>query len=355
MDGEQHRKVRALLQPAFMPETVNKWRGQIDAVIRDDMLLPMVSLKRADLMEFGLSFPIREMSALMGFPTADTGACRQYAAWTLAMLGGNQVGPAKAPEARRQALTMFPQRWLEDDTAGWSSVAGESGHSWRITASGERFRWREESFFDVAGPLIGNGMQWYLQGRDWGTFYVSQLYDVAGACAGRPVKGIVALDQAWMAGGGAIHFKKELVVIHGLHVIWWSFATIYTDGSWDAGSFMVGHGKLGYAIFQDHLDHTWTSTDIERYVEHKPGSYFVAHAQITVDGADTWEFIPDPRGEMVDFVGGFPITAQQEGRWRRVGDTRIPDRSLGWGESDRRNGSARNVFGADLGWQEARA
>ena len=103
MDGEQHRKVRALLQPAFMPETVNKWRGQIDAVIRADMLIPMVSLKKADLMEFGLSFPIREMYALMGFPTADTGACRQYAAWTLAMLGGNQVDPAKAPEARRQA------------------------------------------------------------------------------------------------------------------------------------------------------------------------------------------------------------------------------------------------------------
>jgi hypothetical protein len=53
-------------------------------------------------------------------------------------------------------------------------------------------------------------------------------------------------------------------------------------------------------------------------------------------------------GEMVDFVGGFPITAQQEGRWRRVGDRRTPDRSFGWGESDRRNGSARNVRGADI-------
>jgi hypothetical protein len=31
-----------------------------------------------------------------------------------------------------------------------------------------------------------------------------------------------------------------------------------------------------------------------------------------------------------------------------VGDTREPDRSLGWGETDRRNGSARDVRGADL-------
>ena len=35
MDGEQHRRVRALLQPAFMPETVNKWRPNIDRVIRE--------------------------------------------------------------------------------------------------------------------------------------------------------------------------------------------------------------------------------------------------------------------------------------------------------------------------------
>ncbi|WP_046481995.1 cytochrome P450 [Pseudomonas veronii] len=103
MDGEQHRSVRALLQPAFMPETVNKWRDKIDRVIRKDFLEPMVTLKKADLMDFGLNFPIREMYALMGFPEDDTQTYRQYAAWALAMVGGNQIDPAKAPEARRQA------------------------------------------------------------------------------------------------------------------------------------------------------------------------------------------------------------------------------------------------------------
>jgi cytochrome P450 len=103
MDGEQHRSVRALLQPAFMPETVNKWRDKIDRVIRKDFLEPMVTLKKADLMDFGLNFPIREMYALMGFPEDDPQTYRQYAAWALAMVGGNQIDPAKAPEARRQA------------------------------------------------------------------------------------------------------------------------------------------------------------------------------------------------------------------------------------------------------------
>jgi hypothetical protein len=248
----------------------------------------------------------------------------------------------------KQAMTLFPERKLKGDTAVWSSVAAEPGNPWQITASGERMTWNEEALFDLQGPLIGQGMQWYLPGEDWGTFYVSQLYDMSGTCEGRPVKGVIALDQAWMAEGGAIHFKKDLVVNNKMHVIWWSFATIYKDGTWDAGSFMVGHENLGYAIFQDHTGQVRTTTSIEGTVVHKPGSYFADTVRIVLEGQEEWEYLPDPRGEMADFVGGFPITAQQEGRWRRVGDTREPDRWMGWGESDRRNGSARNVRGTDL-------
>lgn len=247
-----------------------------------------------------------------------------------------------------RATTMFPKRWLESDTAYWSNLDDEQGQPWQISASGERLTWKEEGFLELAGPLLGNGFQWYLPGEDWGTFYVSQLYDIAGRCNGRAVKGIIALDQAWMAEGGAIHYKKDLIVNNKMHVLWWTFATVYKDGTWDVGSVMVGHENLGYAIFQNEKGEVRCSTDIEGEVRHKPGSYFAESARVIVDGEEEWEFLPDPRGDMVDFVGGFPITAQQEGRWRRVGDTREPDRWFAWGESDRRNGSARNVFGSDL-------
>lgn len=103
MDGEQHRRVRALLQPAFMPDTVNKWRPNIDRVIREDFLLPLVGDKRAELMDFGLNFPIREIYALMGFPENDPARYKQYASWALAILGGNQIDPAKAADARKLA------------------------------------------------------------------------------------------------------------------------------------------------------------------------------------------------------------------------------------------------------------
>ena len=38
MDGDAHRRARNLLQPVFMPETVNRWRPEIDRVIRQDFL-----------------------------------------------------------------------------------------------------------------------------------------------------------------------------------------------------------------------------------------------------------------------------------------------------------------------------
>ena len=96
MDGDAHRRVRALLQPVFMPESVNRWRPEIDRVIREDFLEPLVPKKQAELMDFGLYFPIRELYALMGFPTDDTAKFNQYNVWALSMVAGNQIDPEKA-------------------------------------------------------------------------------------------------------------------------------------------------------------------------------------------------------------------------------------------------------------------
>jgi cytochrome P450 len=102
MDGDMHRNVRALLQPAFMPETVNKWRPKIDRIMREEFLQPMVAAKQADLMQFALDFPIRVIYGVMGFPE-DPAMYRQYAAWGLAILAANQIDPAKLADARREA------------------------------------------------------------------------------------------------------------------------------------------------------------------------------------------------------------------------------------------------------------
>lgn len=104
MDGEEHRNLRKLLQTAFMPQTVNKWKGSIDEVMRDKFIKPLIPKKKADIMNFGLHFPIRVMYALMGFPMDDEETYNKFAAWALVMVGGNQVDPDKIEEAKANAL-----------------------------------------------------------------------------------------------------------------------------------------------------------------------------------------------------------------------------------------------------------
>lgn len=105
MDGDAHKNIRNLLQPVFMPETVNRWKEtKIDRVIREEYIKPLVAAKSADLMGFGLYFPIRVIYALIGFPEDKPEEIEQYAAWALAILAGPQVDPEKAAAARGAAM-----------------------------------------------------------------------------------------------------------------------------------------------------------------------------------------------------------------------------------------------------------
>ena len=105
MDGEEHRKARALLQPIFMPDVVNRWRdAKMDPIVRNEYIGPMVPNKQADLMDFGLHFPIRLIYSLLGFPDDRPEQIEQYAAWALAILAGPQVDAEKAAMARKAAM-----------------------------------------------------------------------------------------------------------------------------------------------------------------------------------------------------------------------------------------------------------
>lgn len=252
------------------------------------------------------------------------------------------------PKMALQAQTALPVQSLDGDTCTWRSQPTDAGNPWQVTASGTEMTWKEEGLFEIGGRLLGTGVQWYLPGVDWGTFYTAQMYEVSGVCEGHKVKGVISVDQAYLAEGGAIHYKKDLVVNNGMHVIWWNFATVYTDGSYDVGSIMVGHERLGYYILQNEKGEIRSGTKIEGRSIHPDDSYFCTDARIILDDDEEWEFLPDPKGNMIDFVGGFPVTAQQEGRWRRVGDTRTPSHWMAWGETDRRNGPTRNVRGSDI-------
>lgn len=105
MDGDAHKKARGLLQPIFMPDVVNTWRdAKMDPIVRNEYLIPLIPRKKADLMDFGLYFPIRLIYALIGFPDDDPEKIKQYAAWALAILAGPQLDAEKAAIARKAAM-----------------------------------------------------------------------------------------------------------------------------------------------------------------------------------------------------------------------------------------------------------
>ncbi|MFM0164778.1 cytochrome P450 [Paraburkholderia sediminicola] len=105
MDGEAHRRARSLLQPVFMPDVVNRWREtKMAPIVRSEYIEPMVAKRRADLMDFGLHFPIRLIYSLIGFPDNRPEQIEQYAAWALAILAGPQVDAEKAALARKAAM-----------------------------------------------------------------------------------------------------------------------------------------------------------------------------------------------------------------------------------------------------------
>ena len=109
MDGDAHRKARALLQPIFMPDVVNRWKPKMDAIVRNEYLLPLAASKQADLMDFALHFPIRLIYSLIGFPENEPERVKQVAAWALAILAGPQVDPEKAAQARGAAMEAAKQ------------------------------------------------------------------------------------------------------------------------------------------------------------------------------------------------------------------------------------------------------
>ena len=104
MDGDLHKNARALLQPVFMPEVVNRWRPKMDRIVREEYLQALVPKRSADLMDFALHFPIRLIYAVIGFPDDNPEKVEQYAAWALAILAGPQVDAEKAALARKAAM-----------------------------------------------------------------------------------------------------------------------------------------------------------------------------------------------------------------------------------------------------------
>lgn len=232
---------------------------------------------------------------------------------------------------------------VENDTkAVWRSAEnaptplGEpDGKAFAISCTGDTFSWTEEGVMEVTGKLIGPGLHWYLPEKDLGIYYVSLIFLCEGTVLGEPVRGIIALDQSYMQEGGIMYRRKCSLVGQEVHRLWYTWATVYKDGTIDAGHFQVGHGRSGFALLTDEKGEPYFSNHVDaefQLREDADGRPWPEHIRLDVEG-QAWEFVPDPKGTMPDLLTFIQSsTPQNEGRWRRVGDEREPDVWFAWGE-----------------------
>ncbi|MDO8391304.1 MAG: hypothetical protein Q7V57_12540 [Actinomycetota bacterium] len=228
-------------------------------------------------------------------------------------------------------------RSVVDGVVRLDSDPAAQGQPFSISASTDTFRWVEEGVFELHGVAVKPGLHWHLPDAANGMYYASQIFEVEGQILGREVRGFIPMDQLFMDG---VIYQDDIFIGEQAELVWYTWATRYLDGSFEGGHFMLGHRRLGFAVVYDEHGSVFTSTDMGGEVTLDGDGPWPTHIDLMA-GDQHWEFLPDPRGRMVDLM---PIPNPQiEGRWRRHGDTREPAHWFAWGEIASVHGTSRRV------------
>ncbi|MFB1298494.1 hypothetical protein ACAG24_023545 [Mycobacterium sp. pW049] len=228
--------------------------------------------------------------------------------------------------SRNSARSTGFVRTHTNGTTSLVSAPDSEGDAFTFTVDSTTSRWTEGAVIDLRGTLVEPGLHWHLPHAEDGYYYVSQLYDVEGEILGRKVRGFYGADDMYMHG---LCYQDDLLIGRRLHVAWYTWATRYVDGSLDGGHFMLGHDGLGMLLLCDETGAVRRTTNVTGHVEVDGTGLWPRRIEVHAPGED-WEFLPDPRGRMVDFM---PMpNPQTEGRWRRIGDTREPSHWFAYGE-----------------------
>ncbi|MBB5498659.1 hypothetical protein [Paraburkholderia sp. MM5384-R2] len=220
----------------------------------------------------------------------------------------------------------------------WRSPDGAKGKPYELTmsADGGTIHWTEAGALDVTGTLMGPGLQWYIAEPSGSELYVSQIYEMKGVALGKPVHGVMAFDKAYLPKGIRMYGGKDpLFRPKEHHRTWYTWGTRYKDGSYDAGHFVLGTDRIGFALLTNERGQLVLDTNVTGRVELLSNEPWPKRVSVRTSSGAEWEFIPDQQGHMPDMLGTGATTAftpQTEGRWRRLGDRREPEAWFAWGE-----------------------
>jgi hypothetical protein len=207
----------------------------------------------------------------------------------------------------------------------------------RLVLSKDDFHYREDGVMDMSGTLVVPPLQWYLPGRDASLLYITQTWLVDGVILGKPARGFLFWEEAWMYPGGQLYRSKD--PLHDAeYLTWYSWANHWPDGSCEVGHFLFGQKDfhVGVTAHSDGTVSSARSMDVE--INRAADGYWHDGIDYTIDGVK-WVCEPDPQGHMRG-LGEMP-NPQQEGRMHRVEDTRQPDVWMAWGETVPAAGNSR--------------
>ena len=89
MDGEEHRQWRGLYMPGFTRRLVTKWTEEIIRPVArhyTEEFIAAADGKRANLVDFGLRYPVRMIYEILGFPNDDEATYEEFARSGLTIL-----------------------------------------------------------------------------------------------------------------------------------------------------------------------------------------------------------------------------------------------------------------------------
>jgi hypothetical protein len=128
-----------------------------------------------------------------------------------------------------------------EDAVRLASVPGAPGRTMELVLSENEFSYTEENVLDVTGKIVVPPLQWYLPGAESSLLYLSHTWLVDGQLLGKPVRGFLFWEEAWMPPGGQLYVEKD-PLLDAEYLTWYSWANKWDDGSFEVGHFLFGPG-----------------------------------------------------------------------------------------------------------------
>lgn len=246
-------------------------------------------------------------------------------------------------EARTAPAASDIRRSLEDGKAVFRSAA--QGRM-ELALGTKDAHWMEAGLVEVDGPQVGPGLQWYLPGADAAIFYPTTTWQVEGVALGKPVKGFLFYEEAYVPPGGRLYVHHDPLLGEELHTTWYSWATRWDDGELEFGHFLYGHDRFAIAVIGNGDGEVRVPTTMTAKVVRAADGYWCDRIDYVLDGEE-WEMAADPQGRMTG-LGKVP-NPQQEGLMRRKGETREAVVWMAWGETVPQHGEDRVIRRSLLG------